>query len=154
MSSPAHIVQGPPPLLPSRSHHPWPTAVALTLVVNGPLLSSPLRSHHPRPNQRCCRLTPLMVPCLCLNCGHITPSPLPLCSRHSWPPAVVVVVVTSPTAHRHRTHIVHGLLLLPLRSHNPRPTAVALMFAGALSSSVAYWGCAEVAPGPAAIALT
>jgi hypothetical protein len=153
MSSPAHVVHSPLSLSPLQSHHPRPTAVALMLVVNGPPLSSLLQSHHPRPNQRCPRLTSFTAPPHHCHHGHIIPSPPPSRSRCSWPPAVIVVAVTSPPAHRHHAHIVHGLSLSPSRSHDPQPTAVALMFASALSSSLAYCCCAEIVPAPAAITL-
>jgi hypothetical protein len=149
-----HVIHSPPLLLPSWSHHPQSTAITLTLVVNGPPSSSSSRSHHPQSNQRHCQLTPVTAPRCSCCCGHITPSPLPLCSHCFLPPTKVVVAVTSPPANRHSAHIVHGLLSLPSRSHNPQLTSVALTLAGALSSSSAYRHCAEIVPGPAAITHT
>jgi hypothetical protein len=64
------IIFSPPP---SQSHHPWPTAVALTLFT---------------------------APRRCSRHGHITPGPMPLRSRCSRPPAIVAIVVTSPPAQR------------------------------------------------------
>jgi hypothetical protein len=73
-----HVVHGPPPSLPSRSHHPRPDAIALTLFT--------------APCHHCCS-------------GHITPGPTPLSSCCSWPPAIIAITVTSLPAHRHHAHI-------------------------------------------------
>jgi hypothetical protein len=74
----AHVVHCPLPMLPLRSHPPWPNAVALTSFTA------------PR---HCCRS------------GHITPGPMPLPSHHSRPPAVIAVAVTSPPAHHCCAHV-------------------------------------------------
>ncbi len=92
----AHVVHGPLPSLPSRSHHPRPNAVALTLFT--------------APRHHC-------------HSGHITPGPTPLPSHCSWPPAVVAIVVTSPPATAVAlTLVVNGPLpLSPLQSHHSQP---------------------------------
>ncbi len=74
----AYVVHGPPPLLPLRSHHPWPNAVVLTLF---------------------------MPPRICCHSGHTTPGPTPLPSGHSQSPAVIAITVTSPPAHCCRAHV-------------------------------------------------
>jgi hypothetical protein len=54
----------------------------------------------------------------------IFPDPLPSCYDHLQPTAITD---TSPLAHRHHTHVVHGPSPLSLSwSHHPRPDAVAL----------------------------
>ncbi len=67
----------------------------------------------------------------CRRHGHITLGPINIVasSRCSRPPVVITIMVTSPPAHCHCAHVIHGPLpSLLLRSHHPRPTAIMLTF--------------------------
>ncbi len=86
----AHVVHGPQLLLLLRSHHPWPTAIALTLftachccrrghITPGPPPSrshSPVRYHHPWLMVVALRLSPALLPSrshsitTCRCCAH------------------------------------------------------------------------------------
>jgi hypothetical protein len=88
---------------PSQSHHPWPTTVAITLFT--PPCQRYHRSHiTPGPDD--VKLTSFTAPRHCCRSGgHNQLGPMLLPSRHSRPPAIVAITVTSPLVHCHCAHV-------------------------------------------------